>query len=92
MKNNITIDEILDYLDEEVHPIVSPDNYNIYSELYDMILLYQEQELNKYPKENNIRRNIDLGFNLYCNSNTNAKEAFEKGFRFGITFMMSDKI
>lgn len=28
---------ILDYLDNVLHPIVSPDNWNVYSELYDMI-------------------------------------------------------
>lgn len=31
------IQEILDYLDNTLHPIVSPDNWNVYSELYDMI-------------------------------------------------------
>lgn len=28
---------ILDYLDNVLHPIVSPDNWNVYSELHDMI-------------------------------------------------------
>ena len=31
------IQEILDYLDTTLHPIVSPDNWNVYSELHDMI-------------------------------------------------------
>ena len=31
------IQEILDYLDTTLHPIVSPDNWNVYAELYDMI-------------------------------------------------------
>ena len=30
-------DEILNYLDNTLHPIVSPDNWNVYSELYDMV-------------------------------------------------------
>lgn len=30
-------DEILSYLDTELHQIVSPDHWNIYSELHDMI-------------------------------------------------------
>lgn len=32
-----TKQEILDYLDSVLHPIVSPDNWNVYAELYDMI-------------------------------------------------------
>ena len=31
------IQDILKYLDEKLHPIVSPDNWHIYSELHDMI-------------------------------------------------------
>ena len=30
-------EELLDYLDSELHPIVSPDHWCIYSELHDMI-------------------------------------------------------
>lgn len=29
--------EVLNYLDNVLHPIVSPDNWNVYSELHDMI-------------------------------------------------------
>lgn len=32
-----SIENILEYLDDVLHPIVSPDNWNVYSELYDMI-------------------------------------------------------
>lgn len=31
------IQKILDYLDNELHPLVSPDNWYVYSELYDMV-------------------------------------------------------
>lgn len=31
------IQEILDYLDNTLHPIISPDNWNVYSELHDMV-------------------------------------------------------
>lgn len=31
------IREILEYLDTTLHPIVSPDNWNVYSELHDMV-------------------------------------------------------
>jgi len=31
------IQEILNYLDTALHPIVSPDNWNVYAELYDMV-------------------------------------------------------
>ena len=34
----MTKQEILDYLDNVLHPIVSPDNWNVYSELHDMII------------------------------------------------------
>ena len=33
----MTKQKILDYLNNVLHPIISPDNWNIYSELYDMI-------------------------------------------------------
>ena len=31
------IQDILDYLDTVLHPIISPEYWNVYSELYDMI-------------------------------------------------------
>ena len=31
------IQEILDYLDTTLHPIVSPNNWNVYAELHDMV-------------------------------------------------------
>ena len=31
------IQEILNYLDTTLHPIVSPDNWNVYAELHDMV-------------------------------------------------------
>ena len=31
------IQDILDYLDTVLHPIISPEHWNVYSELYDMI-------------------------------------------------------
>lgn len=31
------IDDIIEYLDKTVHPVVSPDNWYVYSELYDLI-------------------------------------------------------
>ena len=33
----MTKQEILDYLDDVLHPMVSPDNWYVYSELHDMI-------------------------------------------------------
>ena len=33
----MTKQEVLNYLDNVLHPIVSPDNWNVYSELHDMI-------------------------------------------------------
>ncbi len=33
----MTKQKIFDYLNNVLHPIVTPDNWNIYSELYDMI-------------------------------------------------------
>lgn len=31
------IQEILDYLDDELHPVVSPDNYYLYLNLHNMV-------------------------------------------------------
>lgn len=31
------VNNILAYLDGTVHPLVSPENWNVYSELYDMV-------------------------------------------------------
>lgn len=31
------IQDILEYLDTELHPIVSPEHYHIYSELHNMV-------------------------------------------------------
>ncbi len=36
-KQPTEIKDILTYLDEELHPIVAPNNWNVYSELHDMI-------------------------------------------------------
>lgn len=33
----MAIQEILDYLDNVLHPLVSPDHWNVYSDLYDMV-------------------------------------------------------
>ena len=40
------IQEILNYLDTILHPIVSPDNWNVYSKLHDMVsgLLYAQPD------------------------------------------------
>ena len=34
---SMEIQEILNYLDTTLHPIVSPDNWNVYAELHDMV-------------------------------------------------------
>ena len=34
---SMEIEEILNYLDTTLHPIVSPDNWYVYSELHDMV-------------------------------------------------------
>lgn len=34
---SVKIQEILNYLDTNMHPLVSPEHWNVYSELYDMI-------------------------------------------------------
>ena len=40
------IDEILLYLDEKLHPIISPKHWNVYSELHDMISALQTEKGN----------------------------------------------
>ena len=36
--------DILDYLDTTLHPIISPEHWNVYSELYDMISMLRGEE------------------------------------------------
>lgn len=36
-ESSTEIQEILEYLDTTLHPIVSPDNLNVYAELHDMV-------------------------------------------------------
>ena len=36
-ERSVRVQEILDYLDAELHPIVSPRYWDVYSNLYDMI-------------------------------------------------------
>ena len=36
-EQSLEIQDILEYLDTVLHPIVSPDHWNVYSELHDMI-------------------------------------------------------
>lgn len=38
------IQDILDYLDTVLHPIISPEYWNVYSELYDMISMLPSAE------------------------------------------------
>lgn len=46
------IQDILDYLDTVLHPIISPEHWNVYSELHDMIsTLPSAQRKGKWIKE-----------------------------------------
>ena len=36
-ESSTDIQDVLGYFDDVLHPLVSPDNWNVYSELYDMI-------------------------------------------------------
>lgn len=65
------IQEILNYLDTTLHPIVSPDNWNVYAELHDMVSRlpsaqpdrgYTEQI--KWERDLAIRQLADLGYGL----------------------------
>lgn len=46
----MTKQEVLNYLDNVLHPIVSPDNWNVYSELHDMIEELETAELVRHGK------------------------------------------
>ena len=37
------VQEIIDYLNTEVHPIVSPEHWDIYSTLYDMVMCIDDK-------------------------------------------------
>ena len=58
-EQSLEIQGILDYLDTVLHPIISPEHWNVYSELYDMIsmLPFAQPEIIrcqycKYAREN----------------------------------------
>lgn len=38
------VQDILQYLDEYLHPIVSPEHWSVYSELYDMVSMLQSSQ------------------------------------------------
>lgn len=44
MDNFITKQDILEYIDYELHPIISPDYYDVYCTLHDMV---EECDINK---------------------------------------------
>lgn len=39
------VQDILQYLDEYLHPIISPEHWSVYSELYDMISMLPSAQL-----------------------------------------------
>lgn len=55
------IDEILNYLDTELHPLVSPERWDVYATLYDMISL-----LHKQPERETGTWIIDSGYPQHC--------------------------
>ena len=55
------IQDILTYLDEELHPIVALDDWNIYSELHDMI-----SKLSAQPEEVIPHRNYKYLSDYWC--------------------------
>ena len=57
-----TKQEILDYLDNVLHPIVSSDNWNVYLELHDMI----EDLPSAQPEEVIPHRNYNYLSDYWC--------------------------
>ena len=58
-EQSLEIQDILDYLDTVLHPIISPEHWNVYSELYDMISMLSSAQPEiiqcqycKYAREN----------------------------------------
>ena len=47
IKQDSIIQDILGYLDEVLHPLVSPDNWNVYSDLHDMVSMLPSAEPKK---------------------------------------------
>lgn len=45
------VQDILQYLDEYLHPIVSPEHWSVYSELYDMVSMLPSVQLEREPEE-----------------------------------------
>lgn len=45
------VQDILQYLDEYLHPIVSPEHWSVYSELYDMVSMLPSVQPEREPGE-----------------------------------------
>lgn len=46
-KPSTDIQGVLEYLDDVLHPLISPDNWNVYSELHDMVSMLPSAESKK---------------------------------------------
>jgi len=58
------VQDILQYLDEYLHPIVSPEHWSVYSELYDMVSMLPSAEPRHYHEENLLTYAHDMGVTL----------------------------
>ena len=52
-EQSLEIQDILDYLDTVLHPIISPEHWNVYSELHDMISMLSSAQPKR--KKGNMR-------------------------------------
>lgn len=43
-KPSTDIQDVLEYLDDVLHPLISPNNWNVYSELHDMVSMLPSAE------------------------------------------------
>lgn len=59
------VQDILQYLDEYLHPIVSPEHWSVYSELYDMVSMLPSAQPQRI-KGRWVRKESDLSWWYEC--------------------------
>ena len=83
------VDEISEYLDNSLHPLVSPNNWNVYSELHDMVTEIPEIHKAERPKGKWImQHHIDKnrkGFNMWVCSECREEFSYDAETGVGIT-------
>ena len=85
-ERSVCVQEILDYLNAELHPIVSPRYWDVYSDLYDMVssLLSAQPEIIRCKDCKNFRRwvNTDIEFCDRTETNVSSNDFCSRAERY----------